>query len=206
MYPRKPLSHAEQVEHLKRYLRRLRTELRHHYDGFFNATKGRRECAFEVQLRSRLLDTTRDTVALAEACLEELRRQEAMFYAPYKPGDRVIVEHDDKGITHSRGPYLIVDVCPDKRSGFHYEVVELTKSGAMHKRRYPHWLVPHSRLAIRPWEAPVCEEAESEANYYRECAKTSRMLAFEKGDLSLFQVTEGYLGSRHFRRKDRMSA
>lgn len=86
MYPRKPLPHADQIARMKRYLRRLRTELHHRYDEFFEATKGRRECAFEVHLRDRLLEATRDTVALAEACLEELRRQEAMFYAPYKPG------------------------------------------------------------------------------------------------------------------------
>ena len=57
----------------------------------------RRECAFEVHLRDRLLEATRDTVALAGACLEELRRQEAMFYAPYKPGDRVLVEYQATG-------------------------------------------------------------------------------------------------------------
>jgi len=86
MYPRKPLPHADQIARMKRYLRRLRTELHHRYDEFFEATKGRRECAFEVHLRDRLLEAQRDTVALAEACLEEFRHQEAMFYAPYKPG------------------------------------------------------------------------------------------------------------------------
>ena len=49
MYPRKPLPYADQIDHMKRYLRRLRTELRHRYDEFFEATKGRRECALEVQ-------------------------------------------------------------------------------------------------------------------------------------------------------------
>ena len=51
-----------------------------------SSTKGRLECAFEVHLRDRLLEATRDPVVLAKACLEELRRQEPMFYAPYKPG------------------------------------------------------------------------------------------------------------------------
>jgi hypothetical protein len=188
-----------------RYLRRLRTELRHRYDEFFEATKGRRECAFEVQLRNRFLEATRDTVALAEACLDELRRQEAMFYAPYKPGDRVLVEYQVEGTKVTRGPYLIIDVCPDKRGGFHYEAAELTKKGTMHARRAPHWLCPRPAMAMRLSDARVCEDAEREAKYFRECAQTSRVLAFERGDLTLFAPIEGYLGSRNFRRKDRMS-
>ena len=61
---------------------------------------------------------TRDTVALAEGCLEELRRQEAMFYAPYKPGDRVLVDYKADRATVTRGPYLIIDVCPDNAVSF----------------------------------------------------------------------------------------
>jgi hypothetical protein len=190
---------------MRSYLRRLRTELRHRYDEFFEATKGRRECAFEVQLRNRLLDATRDTVALAEACLDELRRQEAMFYAPYKPGDRVLVEYQVEGATVTRGPYLVIDVCPDKRGRFHYEAVSLTKRGTMHARRAPQWLFPRSIAAMRLSEAPVCEEAEREARYFRECSQMSRVLAYERGDLTLFEVVEGYFGSRSYRRKDRMS-
>ena len=63
-----------------------------------------------------------------------------MFYAPYKPGDRVLVEYQVDRVMVTRGPYLIIDVCPDNRSGFHYEAAELTKKGAMHARRAPHWL------------------------------------------------------------------
>jgi hypothetical protein len=190
---------------MKRCLRRLRTELHHRYAEFFEATKSRRECAFEVHLRHRLLEATRDTEALAEACLEELRRQEAMFYAPYKPGARVFIEYQVDRATVTRGPYLIIDVCPDRRGGFHYEAAELTKKGTMHARRAPHWLFPRFALAMRLSDAPVCEDAEREASYYRECARTSRVLAFERGDLTLFAPIEGYLGSRSFRRKDRMS-
>ena len=172
MYPRKPLPHADEIARMKRCLRRLRTELHHRYDEFFEATKGRRECAFEVHLRDRLLEATCDTAALAEACLEELRRQEAMFYAPYKPGDRLLAEYQVDRATLTRGPYLIIDVCPDKRGGFHYEAAELTKKGTMHARRAPHWLSPRLALTMRLSDAPVCEDAEREASYYRECAQT----------------------------------
>jgi hypothetical protein len=52
-----------------------------------------------------------------------------MFYAPYKRGDRVLVEYQVDRVTVTRGLYLIIDVCPDKRGGFHYEAAELTKKG-----------------------------------------------------------------------------
>ena len=149
MYPRKPLSHAEQLVRMKRCLGRLRTQLRHRYDEFFEATKGRRECALEVQLRSRLLEATRDVVALGEACLEELRRQELLFYAPFKPGDRILIDRAGEGITTTLGPYLIVDVCPDKRRAFHYRAVELTKKGAVSKRGTVLWLSPRASATIR---------------------------------------------------------
>jgi len=46
---------------------------------------------------------------------------------------------------------------------------------------------------------------EREASYYRECAQTSRVVAFERGDLTPFQAVEVPLGGRIFRRKDRTS-
>jgi hypothetical protein len=206
MYPRKPYPHAEQIVRMTRCLRRLRTQLRHRYDEFFEATKGRRECAFEVQLHHRLLQATRDTVALAESCLEELRRQEVLFYAPFKPGDRVVVDYQDNGVPRTRGPYLIFDISPDKRRDFHYLALEITKSGAISKRRTSHWLWPRTSEGIRASDVPLTADAEWEATYFRECARTSRVLSFEKGDLTLFEVVEGTLGSRHFRRKDRISS
>jgi hypothetical protein len=188
------------------YARRLDTELRHRFTEFFEATRGRRECPLEVRLRSRLLEATRETAALADACLAELQRQEALFYSPYKPGDRVIVEHQDKGELRTAGPYLIVDICPHKQAGFRYEVAELTKSGTMHKSRAVHPLFLRSSSVMRRSDKPVCDEAEREANYYRDCASASRLLAFERGDLTLFERVDGPLSLLRFRRKDRTSA
>jgi len=75
----------------------------------------------------------------------------------------------------------------------------------MHARRAPHWLCPRPTLTMRLSDAPVCEDSEREASYYRECAQTSRVLAFEGGDLTLFQAVEVPLGSRTLRRNDRTS-
>jgi hypothetical protein len=202
---RKPLPHAEQIERMKRYLRRLRTELRHRHDEFFASTRDRRDCPFEVSLKSRQLDATREAVALAEACLTELRRQEAMFYAPFKPGDRVVVEYADKGTLQTHGPYLVTDVEPWKKTGYCYRVVELTRAGTIHKRRWPHPLLPTDRINIRRSEQKANDEGEREATYYRECAKFSRELSFQHGQLDLFEPVKGMFGSvETYRRRDRM--
>ena len=49
-----------------------------------------------------MLDFTLDTLSLIEAALLELRRQEAMFNALFKPGDRVVEERVVEGIHTER--------------------------------------------------------------------------------------------------------
>lgn len=204
---RKPLPHADQVDRMKRYVRRLRTELRHRYDEFFAATRGRRDCPLEVRLKSRQVDRAREAVALAEACLAELQRQEAMFYAPFKPGDRVLVDWVEKGQRLPRGHFLVVDVEPDRKTGFRYEVAELTKRGTMHKARWPHPLAPHDRIEIRASDLPVDEEGARESTFYRENAMASRELAYRRGQLDMFEPVKDYSGTvRSFRRRFRLPA
>jgi hypothetical protein len=59
----------------------------------------------------------RDAVSLIEACVAEIERQEAMFYAPFKPGDCIDIERTICGERTTIGPYLVVDVLPDKGLG-----------------------------------------------------------------------------------------
>lgn len=204
MYPRKPLAHAEQLARLKRYLRRSKTELKHRYDEFFEATRRRRDCPLEVRIRDRMIDYARDTVSLLEACFEELRRQEALFYAPFKPRDRIIVDRNIRGTEQSFGPYLIVDVSPDKRARFRYECVALTKAGAMYKRGGNTWVWPDASSTIRSSDASLSDEGRWEAEYLRRCSETSHKLAFVAGDISLFEAEESPLGWRRYKRKDRL--
>lgn len=205
MYPRKPLPHAEQVSRLKKLVRRLETELKHRYDEYFEVTRGRRDCPLESSIRRRCVEQARDAVGLAQACLLELHRQEAMFYAPFKPGDRVTVARVDKSTPAIRGPYLITDVQTDKRSRYRYVVVPLTKEGRMHKRQSDHWVVPDDKTSVSSWTGATSEEGEWEAKYFKGCAEHARTMAFERGDLSLFEVqTVGFSSTIHYRRKDRM--
>ena len=202
MYPRKPLPYAEQLARLQRYLRRSRTELRHRYDEFFEATKRSEDCPLEVRIRQRAIDSAQDTVKLLEVCVEEVRRHEAIFYSPFKPGDRIDVEKISGGAVEVFGPYLIIDVLPDKKSRYSYECIALTKVGAMFKRG------GHARISARPsWNirasnAPLDAEGKREAEFFRKCAETSHILALRTGDIRLFEAQKNAFGGTYYRRKE----
>lgn len=205
MYPRKPLPHTEQIVRLKRLLRRTRTEVQHRYEDLFDSTKGRRECPLEVAVRRRLLAASLDAVSLLEACVEELQRQEAMFYAPFKPGDCIVVDRVERGVSETFGPYLIVDVLPDKRALYTYDCVALTKAGAMYKTRGTARFSPSSMSTVRQSNVALNSTGQREAEYHRRCAETARHLAFNAGDVTLFESRESsFLGRPHYRRKDRL--
>lgn len=202
VYPRKPLPHAVQIAILKKLVREMNRELTRKYDAFFTATKGHRDCPFEARIRSMQIDAAHEHVKLAEACLLEMQRQEAMFYAPCKPGDRVCVMHDEAG---ARPPshYLIVDIEPGKKA-FSYSAVPLTKQGVMYKSRGPYPLSPGPH--IRPSDLKVNDEAEHEAEYYRASAKVSRELSYVLGRLDQFEPQKDYSGSTtRYLRRDRLS-
>ncbi len=199
MYPRKPLPHGEQIARLKTYLRRARTELRRKYDEFFEATKGRRDCPLEVQIKHRAIDQAQRTVKLLEAGVEELQRQEAMFCAPFKPGDRIEVQRHG---VDAFDTYLVVDVLPDKKTRYSYECVALTKSGSMYKRGGNTRVWPKASSAIRASQAPLNAEGMWESEYFRRCAETSRLLSMHRGDLRLIEARETPLGGTVFRRKE----
>jgi hypothetical protein len=204
MYPRKPLSHADQINLMRRLLRHLHTLLNQRYKHLFEATRKRRECPFEVSLLRRLVDSTQEAVGLAEACLQELRRQEALFYAPFKPGDCVRLESELARGGKKVVTMLIAGLTPGKRSGdFWYEVHDLTKAGAVSKRGWTHSLDP--QRCLKRVEPRLNEEAARYAEFYREAAKTSRVLAFERGDLTMFEPSPGYLGTVGYRRVEKTS-
>ena len=160
MYPRKPLSHGEQLARLKTYLRRARTDLRHRYDEFFEVTGKRRDCPLEVRIRSQAIDQAQSTVKLLEACVEEIQRQEAMFYAPFKPGDRIEVA---RAAGEAFNAYFVVDVLPDKRPRYRYECVALTKKGAMSKRGTRIGVWPKATSTIRTSEIPLNADGQWES-------------------------------------------
>lgn len=199
MYPRKPLSYGDKLARLKAYLRRARVDLQRKYDDFFAATKGRRDCPLEVQVRSRAIEHSQSTVKLLEVCIEEVQRQEAVFYAPFKPGDRISVERNGSGQSEA---YLVVDVLPDKKTRYTYECVALTKGGCMYKKGGNARMRPSPSTIIQASDALLNAEGAWESEYFRRCADTARVMAIEKGDIRLFEAHKTPFGGLHYRRKD----
>ena len=199
MYPRTPLPHAEQLARLKTYLRSARADLRRRYDASFKATKGRRDCPLEVQIKHLALDHAQTTVKLLEACVREVQRQEAMFYAPFKPGDCIEVERQEEATVRR---YLVVDILPDKRKKYLYDCVALTKSGSMYKRGCSIWILPSTSSIIRASEAPLNDDGKWEAEYYRRCAETSRLMSMHRGDLRMFEAQKApWWGAADYKRR-----
>ena len=58
---------------------------------------------------------------------------------------------------------------------------------------------------IVAWDRRLDKEGQWEAEYYRRCARTSQVLAYERGDLGLFESERrGWTQTLHWRRKDRL--
>jgi len=145
-----------------------------------------------------------DAVSMLEACVEELQRQEALFLAPFKPGDRIDVERDVNGVPTLSGPFMVVDVLPDKRTKYSYDCVALTKDGAMYKRAGTARVTPDEWTKVAASEVALNDAGRWESEYYRRCAQTSHQLAFSDGDTTLFEARKDWLGRPHYRRKDRL--
>jgi len=206
VYPRKPLPHADQVEHMKALVRKFRREVDRRYKEFFAATGRRSECALEVALLGRQIEAARETLKLAEACLKEAERQRALYFAPFGPGDKIFAEYTDYLRNAKAEHLLVVDVLPDKRWVFAYQVVQLTKAGLAHKRQMPYPLLPLPGRKFRLSDLPESEEAKQESDYLRQCAKTSTEMAVIKGDLDLFKPRKRATGETYeYWRSDRPS-
>lgn len=199
MYPRKALTYGDQLARLKTHLRRARTDLRRKYDEFFESTKGRRDCPLEVEIKHRAIEHAMNTVKLLEVCVQEVARHEAMFYAPFKPGDRIEVERLQG---YAFDTYLVVDIQPDKKTKYIYECVALTKKGAMYKRGGSAWIRPEISSTIRASVASLSPEGLRESEYFRRCAENSRIMSMQKGDVRLFEAKKTLLGDTYYRRKD----
>jgi hypothetical protein len=145
-----------------------------------------------------------DTVSLLEVCLAELQRQEALLYAPFKPGDCIGFERDIDGTRKFYGPYMVIDVLPDKRARYSYDCVALTKGGAMFKRAGSARVSPDASTIVVASNVSLNDAGRWEAEYFRRCAQTSHQLAFLDGDVTLFEAFKDWLGTPHYERKDRL--
>ena len=151
-----------------------------------------------------MADHYEDAVSLLEVCVEELHRQQALFLAPFKPGDCVVVERDVGGIPETSGPYMVIDVLPDERTLYSYDCIALTKGGSMYKRAGTARVSPDGSTVVVAAEVTFNDVGRWESEYFRRCAQTSHQLAFSDGDLTLFEARKDWLGRPHYRRKERL--
>jgi hypothetical protein len=153
-----------------------------------------------VALISRQSKQGHENVKLAEACLAELLRQEALELSPFKAGDCISVSYLASGIQDPR-PYLILEVAAERKRGtYSYRTLAITKQGrtTFHSWTY---VFPSPRVHIRLCDVRLSEEGRQEAGYWRDVERTSRQRSFEQGDLEMFEPVSGYMGLVSYRAK-----
>ena len=169
------------------------------YKTFFAITNKRRDCPFEVALRSRQIDEARRRLVLVEACLTELRRHEALERSPFQPGDQVLVAHRHYGIDYPSHRYLIIDLEVSPRGKLAYVAWEVTKRGVPHQGRYPIQITPRAGVRIERVDEPLDDEASRYVERYRSDALRSLEQA-QEGDLRMFEILKSPMGTYSTRR------
>lgn len=179
---------SEQRKRLQRYLRALRANYNRAYREASEVFRIRRGCPFEHSLRYRRFDDARKLLELAEKCLKEINHCYALRLAAFQPGTQIVVTTTMRGFEPRPTRYLVRDVEWRKGDEYHYVVHELTKTGTLHKGRYPHWVSPSSRIAIEQCDEQLPKETQWEADARRGAAKALLETVLQQGDLAMFQA------------------
>lgn len=199
-----PLSHSDQIDRIRRLIRRLRTKQRKAWEEADSLYRKRRRCPAEMALLVRQSQQVQDNIMLAEACLKELLRQEALALSPWKAGDCVIVSYVDYSGPRDKMPYLILEVeAGVKRGAYSYRVLAITKEGRTTRRNWT-YICPSRYVQISRAEVRLSDEGRREVEYWREIERSFTDRVFNKGDLSAFQPVTGYLGTAAHEAKYRL--
>ena len=186
MRNREQLRVSKQRERLRRYIRTLRANYNRAWREVSAIFRIRKGCPFERALRHRRFEEASELLKLAEKCLAELNHCYALRIAAFRPGDQILVTTTVRGFEPDPRRYLILDVEWSKGDGYSYVVDQLTKAGAVHKRRYPHWVWPNTRVSIELSDLPLAEDTKWIAEGKKAAWKRHLEDALEKGDLSMF--------------------
>jgi len=186
MKRRHQLRTSVQRDRLQRYLRTLRANYNRASRELFETSRIRKGCPLEQSLRYKRFEDASQVLKLAEKCLAELNHCYALRLAAFRPGDHILVKITMPGFDPRPCRYIILDVVWSKGDQYHYEVQELTKAGAAHRGRYPHWLTHSDRVSMEYSDQPLAPEAKWLADDRRHASKELLEAVLEKGDLSLF--------------------
>ena len=179
---------SEQRKRLKRYLRVLRANYNRAWRELEEVFRIRKGCPFEHSLRYHRFDEARKLLELAEKCLKEVNHCYALRLAAFQPGAQIVVTITMRGFEPRPTRYLILDVEWSKGDEYHYVVHEITKTGTLHKGRYPHWVSPSNRIAIELCDEPLPEETRWRAQARRDATKALFEAVLQRGDLAMFEL------------------
>src|SRR5690348_13280054 len=117
---RSPLEIPEQIALLRKYLRTLRADTRRAYRELERGYLKRRVCPLMENLRYERARHAYEFEEIGNACLEQLRKAQAIKLAEFFPGDVISMEVVMKGYERPMERYVVYDVEPGKREDYHY--------------------------------------------------------------------------------------
>ena len=192
---------AQQIEDLSLHLRTIRANVRRATNEL-DAGFSRRMCRpFESSLRWKRYQDATDLQMIAEACLHDLRKAQAMRFAPFHPGDQVIATLTLKGFTPTETRYGIWDVEPSKRSSYSYEAVRITKAGTLSKRMSIQPLMT-DRFSLHRCQAPLHKDTAFTLQWRRDLCDRFLEQTVHTGSLETFTIEQiGLFRRRSIRRR-----
>ncbi len=192
---------ARQIDELTLYLRVLRANVRRaskESDSSFGKHMRR---PLMWRLHSRRYRDAQDLLKIGEACLHDLLKVRANTLAPFRAGDQVLdtwLGYDD--VTRE-SRLAIWSIEPDRKHGYAYNMLELTKRGALSKRGYLHLVVPDARHHLVPCTLPLDQETAETLEWRREKAQALMENALNVGDLEPYAIEDHY-GQRKVKARD----
>jgi hypothetical protein len=192
---------SQQIEDLTRYLRTIRANVRCAGEELNTGFVRRARRPLENSLRWRRYRDAADLQLIAEACLHDLRKVQAVRFAPFSPGDQVIGTLTVKGIPPTTRRYAIWDIEPTPRELYCYQAIRITNAGDLSKRLRIQPLLP-GRFLLRSCDEPLAGESAAALKWRREVCSTFVDRTVNIGTLDHFEIHEaGWMGHRSI--KDR---
>lgn len=192
---------AKQCESLKAYLRVLRANVRRGGAEVDAGHMRRMRYPLEGSLTWRRYQDARDLLLIGEACLQDLMKATALRVAPFQPGDQILATLTEERLPSTDTRYAVWDIKPESRGRFSYQVMSITKRGALSKRFCLHTLMADTRHSIRVCSDALDDETAQSMRWRRDVAKTFLDDVINKGSLAAYEMEEvGYLRHRQVKR------
>ena len=163
---------AQQIEDLTLHLQTVSANVRRASRELDAGFSRRLRRPLESSLRWRRYQDATDLLKIAEACLHDLQKVQALRLAPFSPGDQVVATFTAMaGRPQMEARYGIWDIEPGPHESYSYEVVEITKTGALFKRLSIQRVWPE-RVSLRLCDEALVKESRSTLSWRREVSAT----------------------------------